>query len=94
MNHAAFCYLGLLKLPEQLEKNISLLAEPEQSALREFLKPVAGLSKPELLRRWRQLRETEIDAASAEAERRNGASLERLAPSIQQFFLRREAAAG
>jgi hypothetical protein len=85
LNLEAFCYLGLLRFPEQLEKSLNLFAEGQRAEATKFLATVKGLSKPELLQRWAQLREDEYVAMRRDLFERSGIRMDELAPSLQPW---------
>ena len=87
MNLEVFCYVGLLRYPEQLQASLAMLCEEQRSAASKFLVGVKDLPKPELLRRWAKLRETELAVLSRKARERAGVSLDEMAPTAKQWCL-------
>lgn len=83
MNLEAFCYLGLLRFPEQLEPSLTLLPNGMKEEATKFLATVKDLPKAELIQRWARLREQEWDALRGKALERTGLQLDQLAPSLR-----------
>lgn len=89
MNLEVFCYLGLLRFPEQLDRSLALLPEEERIKAINFLGTVKALSKKEWLQRWSKLREDEYAAMSREAYERSGIRLDELAPTLREWCVSR-----
>jgi len=85
LNLEVFCYLGLLRFPEQLEPALGLLPEGQRAEGASILAAVRDLPKAELLRRWSRLREDEYAALSRNTYERTGIRLEELAPSLRAW---------
>jgi hypothetical protein len=87
LNLEVFCYLGLLRYPEQLEPSLALLPEAQRSAAQAFLATIKDLSKAELAHRWSKLRESEAAELRRAARERAGVSLDELAPVAKRWCL-------
>lgn len=87
MNFVAFCYLGLLRFPEQLEGSLALLPDAERERATNFLASVKDLPKPELLQRWSKLRNEESLAVRQHVFERSGIPLEKLPPSLREWLV-------
>jgi hypothetical protein len=87
LNLEVFCYVGLLRFPEQLEPSLALLPEEQRTKAANFLAGVKDFPKPELLRRWAKLREAESAALCHKAKERAGVSLDEMAPVAKQWCL-------
>jgi hypothetical protein len=87
LNVAAFCYLGLLRFPEQLEASVQLLPEEEREEATRFLATVKDLPRKELLHRWAQLREHEAAIGRRNALERSGIRLDKLQPSLREWWV-------
>lgn len=86
-NLEVFCYVGLLRFPEQLEPSLALLPEDQRAKASSFLASVKDLPKPELLRRWAKLREGEAMELCRKARERAGISLDEMAPVARRWCL-------
>ena len=86
MNLEVFCYVGLLRFPEQLTASLSLLPEAQRRQADAVLATLKDLPRPELLRKWSRLRETECAAIRLDALER-GIRLDELPPSIREGCL-------
>lgn len=87
MNVRAFCYLGLLRFPEQLHASVQLLPEDKREEAIKFLASVKDLSRQELLHRWGQLREEEAAIERRNALERSGIRLNDLQPSLREWWV-------
>jgi hypothetical protein len=80
-----FCYLGLLRFPEQLEPSIALLPDAEKAEAAKILADLKSLPRAELLRRWAQLREDESFVMRQEILKQAGFYLDELPPALQPW---------
>lgn len=87
MNLEVFCYVGLLRFPEQLEPALALLPGDQKTRAMEILAGVKDLRKPELLRRWSKLRESEVASIRRTFQQRTGVSLDELSPIARRHYL-------
>lgn len=85
MNLQVFCYVGLLRFPEQLEACFALLPEAQREEATKFLATVKGLPKAELIRRWGKLREEESAGLRRYAYERAGIQLDELPPAVRPW---------
>jgi hypothetical protein len=85
VNLEVFCYLGLLRFPEQLEPCLSLLPDPEREQALKILAEFKSLPKNELLRKWMRLREDDYVSMRRDLYRRVGLNLAELPPSLQPW---------
>lgn len=83
MNFEVFCYLGLLRFPEQLEPSLGLLPDGQRTEAMSFLESVKDLPKAELVQRWSRLREEECAALRRIAHKQTGIRLDELTPSVR-----------
>lgn len=85
MNPEVFCYLGLLRFPEQLEASLAVLPELERQRVVAVLAQLKDLPKSELIARWGRQRELEyVDMRRAAFERRR-INLDELTPTLAQL---------
>jgi hypothetical protein len=89
VNLEVFCYLGLLRFPEQLEPSLSLLPDPEREQALKILAEFKSLPKNELLRKWMRLREDDYVSMRRDLYRRVGLNLAELPPSLQPWCVSR-----
>jgi hypothetical protein len=87
LNLYVFCYLGLLRFPEQLEPSLALLPEGQRAEAANILASVKDLSRTELLQRWSRLREDERAAARQNAYKQFGVRLDDMAPPVKEWCL-------
>src|SRR4029077_14079640 len=87
LNIEAVCYLGLLRCPEQLERALALLQEPERTEAVTFLTSIKGLSQEELLRRWSKLRGEEYSALRRDVQRRWSIRIDQIVPSLREQWV-------
>ena len=87
MNIEAFCYLGLLRFPEQLESSLVLLAETEREEASNLLASVKDLPKAELLQRWSRLRDDEAATLQQKADSQCGIRTDELPPSLREWWM-------
>lgn|GEM_PF-2329576 len=87
MNLHAFCYLGLLRFPEQLELSLALLPEGQKAEAGNILASVKDLPKTELLQKWSRLRDDERAAVRQNAYRQFGIRLDDMVPSVKEGCL-------
>jgi hypothetical protein len=87
LNVPAFCYLGLLRFPEQLEASVQLLPEDKREEAIRFLARLKDLPRQELLHRWGQLREKEAAIERRNALERSGIRLDKLQPSLREWWV-------
>ena len=85
MNLEAFCYIGLLRFPEQLEPALALLPEAERTQAAKFLATVKEMPKSELLQRWGRLRRDEYAAMRRRTQELTGIRLEEISPSLRAW---------
>ncbi len=86
MNVEAFCYLGLLRFPEQLEPSLALLTDEHRLEAKAFLDSVRGAPKAQLTERWSSLREAEFAALEQQSREKTGITLDRLPSSIRTYW--------
>jgi hypothetical protein len=89
LNLEVFCYVGLLRFPEQLDPSLALLPENERAKAKEFLASVRDLSRAQLLREWAVLRDREALVLRQQAKKEFGIDLEMLAPIARRWCLER-----
>jgi hypothetical protein len=87
LNVEAFCYLGLLRFPAQVEASLAVLPQDQRDAAQTFIAAVKDLPKPELVRRWSKLRESEAAKLRRSAREKTGVSLDELAPATKRWCL-------
>ena len=87
MNLHVFCYLGLLRFPEQLEPSLALLREGERAEAANILASVKDLPRTELLQKWSRLREDERAAVRQNAYKQFGIRLDDMAPPVKEWCL-------
>ena len=83
MNLEVFCYVGLLRFPEQLKASLPLLPEAQRLQADALLATMKDLPRPELLRKWSRLRENECAAIRQDALER-GIRLDELPSSNEK----------
>jgi hypothetical protein len=89
LNIQVFCYLGLLRFPEQLERSLALLTEPERAKAEEFLVSVKGRTRSQLLQQWSSLRDGEALELRQRLQKNYGIELDKLAPIARRWCLDR-----
>jgi hypothetical protein len=89
LNWHVFCYLGLLRMPEQLEKSLALLPEDQRAEATAFLASIKDLPRNQLAQKWSALREDEHAALRGNAYRQLGIRLDDVAPSLREWCLSR-----
>ena len=87
MNVEAFCYLGLLRFPEQLEASLALLPDSDREQASNLLASVKELPNAELLQRWSKLRNEEAVALHKDVDERTGIPLEAVPPSLREWLV-------
>jgi len=87
LNVEAFCYLGLLRFPEQLEASLALLPDSDREQASNLLANVKELPHAELLQRWSKLRNEEAVALHQHVVERTGIRLEALPPSLREWLV-------
>ena len=87
MNVEAFCYLGLLRFPEQLEASLELLPDGDREQASNLLAGVKELPNAELLQRWSKLRNEESVALHKDVYERTGIPLEAVPPSLREWLV-------
>ena len=87
MNVEAFCYLGLLRFPEQLEASLALLPDSDREQASNLLASVKELPHAELLQRWSKLRNEEAVALHKDVDERTGIPLEAVPPSLREWLV-------
>lgn len=87
MNVEAFCYLGLLRFPEQLEASLALLTDGDREQASNLLASVKELPNAELLQRWSKLRNEEAQALHQRVVERTGIPLEAVPPSLREWLV-------
>ena len=85
MNIQAFCYLGLLRFPEQLEPSLALLPEAERAEAAKLLEAARNLPRSEILRRWSKLRLEEYVVLCRRTRELTGIHLDELAPALREW---------
>ena len=86
MNLQAFCFLALLKFPEQLEPSLALMPATEKEECERFLAAIRELPKSELQERWSALRFEESRKINAGAFERCGIRFDDLPPAIGTWW--------
>jgi hypothetical protein len=84
---SALCYLGLLRFPEQLEPALSVLPKAERTEVLAILADIKNLPKPELLRRWSNLRDEEYLDLLRNLRQRTGVRIDELPPSLREQWV-------
>jgi hypothetical protein len=87
LNVEAFCYLGLLRFPEQLEASLALLPDSDREQASNLLASVKELPHAELLQRWSKLRNEESVALHKDVYERTGIPLEAVPPSLREWLV-------
>jgi hypothetical protein len=87
LNVEAFCYLGLLRFPEQLEASLALLPDSDREQASNLLASVKELPNAELLQRWSKLRNEEAVALHKDVDERTGIPLEAVPPSLREWLV-------
>jgi len=87
LNVEAFCYLGLLRFPEQLEASLALLPDSDREHASNLLASVKELPHAELLQRWSKLRNEEAVALHKDVDERTGIPLEAVPPSLREWLV-------
>jgi hypothetical protein len=87
LNVEAFCYLGLLRFPEQLEASLALLPDGDRVQASNLLASVKELPNAELLQRWSKLRNEEAQALHQHVVEQTGIPLEALPPSLREWLV-------
>jgi len=87
LNVEAFCYLGLLRFPEQLEASLALLPDSDREQASNLLANVKELPNAELLQRWSKLRNEEAVALHKDVDERTGIPLEAVPPSLREWLV-------
>jgi hypothetical protein len=87
LNVEAFCYLGLLRFPEQLEASLALLTDSDREQASNLLASVKELPNAELLQRWSKLRNEEAVALHKDVDERTGIPLEAVPPSLREWLV-------
>lgn len=85
MNQEVFCYLGLLRFPEQLERSLGLLPEVERQQVAVILAKLKDLPRAELISRWARQREAEYVDMRRALYQRSGINVDELPPAVSQF---------
>ncbi len=85
MKLEVFCYLGLLRFPEQLDLSLALLPEAEKNDAAKLLAELKPLPRAELLRRWAQLREDESFVMRQGILKQAGFHIDELPPALQPW---------
>jgi hypothetical protein len=89
LNLEIFCYVGLLRFPEQLEPSLALLPEDQRVEATKLLASVKTLPREELLKRWSKVREDESVVMSRSAYDRSGIRLDDLSPTLRDWCVSR-----
>jgi hypothetical protein len=89
LNLEVFCYLGLLRFPEQLEPSLALLPEEQKTEAKKILASLQTLPRKEVLRRWFKVRQDEREAMSRNAYERSGIRLDELSPTLRDWCVSR-----
>ncbi len=84
MNLEVFCYVGLLRFPEQLKASLPLLPDAQRAEADTFLATLKDLPRAELLQKWSLLRQKECAALRRDAQQRTSVQLDELPPSIRE----------
>lgn len=87
MNLEVFCYIGLLRFPEQLQSSLLLLSEEQRTEAQRILEGIQALPATELVRKWSQLREGEDAALRQMVSAKAGLKLSAFEPTIRQYFI-------
>jgi len=85
LNLEAFCYIGLLRFPEELEPALALLPDGQRAEAAKLLEAVKAAPKAELLQRWGQLRRDEYAALCRSTRELTGIRLEELSPYLRDW---------
>jgi hypothetical protein len=86
LNFQAFCYLALLKFPEQLESSMALLPKAEKEECEKLLTTLRELPKAELQQRWSALRLEEAVSINRRISERCGIRFEDLPPAVGNWW--------
>ena len=85
MNLDVFCYIGLLRFPEQIEPSIALLPEEQRAQATKLLATTKDVPKNELLQRWSRLRRDEYAAMCRSTYQLTGIRLDEMSPSLRDW---------
>jgi hypothetical protein len=85
LNLEAFCYIGLLCFPAQLDGSLSLLPDAEQEQARKILQELQSVPQSEGVQRWSKLRREEYVSMSRSLCQDYGIDLDSLPPSLHPF---------
>jgi len=86
LNLQAFCYLGLLKFPDQLEPSLALMTVAEKQECEKLLTTIRELPKAELQQRWSALRAEEASSINRRISERCGIRFEDLPPAVGNWW--------
>lgn len=89
MQVPGFCYFGVVKAPERLERILRLLPPRERDACTAWLAGLQGMPPPQARNRWERERTAERAALVAAAQKRAGGQLFSLPGRVQTLLLRR-----
>jgi hypothetical protein len=84
LNTEAFCYFGLMRMREALERIVALLPEARQRAARGVLESCASLPEAEVRRKLLELRAAEQAEMRRKLERRMPAGS--ASPALQRWM--------
>lgn len=82
-----FCYLGLVRFPEQLDASLSLFPNDAKAEVSRILATLKPLSRAELVQRWARLRDEEYVAMRRDLVSQLGFHLDELNPSLQPWCI-------
>jgi hypothetical protein len=82
----AFCYLGLLRFPEQMERSLALMPEDLRTEASNFLATVKDLPRTELVHRWSQLRSEEASVLARKSYQMGGFRPDDLSSVLRDWY--------
>ena len=85
MNFEVFCFVGLLRFPEQLEPSLALLPKEQRTEAMKLLAALKELPKPELLRKWASLRREQYAEMSRKTREATGIRLDAVSPALREW---------
>jgi len=85
LNLEVFCFIGLLRFPEQLEPSLALLPEEQKSEAAKHLAALKDLPKAELRRRWETLRQEQYAEVRRKTRELTGIRLDAVSPALREW---------